>query len=304
MTPYVVIGDSKQREEWLELRRNGIGASDTPSILGVPGAWGSPMSVAVEKLSQEAPTEMSEWQEAGLRMEETIARWAVEEINKADPSAAEPTFDMYGLLIQSTDHPWMFATPDAVLTYTFGDEDVTVPLQIKNTIKASDWNEGPPPAVITQCLHEQIVMGAPFGFAATLLLGNRLRWGRIERCDYEQECIDIIHGTEDFWKKIQNRERIDVDGHPKTADAIRKRWPAAEAEKVIELDGNYVERDNERQRLAEQIKHLELQKEKIDNEFREAMKDASEAVLASGVVYSYKQGKRSRPLLRKEARDE
>ena len=51
--------DYKNREAWLEARRNGIGASDTPGILGV-SQWASPFSVAASKLSPDYAVEYSE----------------------------------------------------------------------------------------------------------------------------------------------------------------------------------------------------------------------------------------------------
>ena len=46
--PFEKLIHSGEREEWLKLRREGIGGSDAPAILGLVG-WASPMSVQADK---------------------------------------------------------------------------------------------------------------------------------------------------------------------------------------------------------------------------------------------------------------
>ena len=53
---YDLIGNSNQREEWLRLRRTGIGASDSPAILGA-SPWSSGLAVYAEKIDTDAPIE-------------------------------------------------------------------------------------------------------------------------------------------------------------------------------------------------------------------------------------------------------
>jgi len=297
MLPYEIIGDSADREAWLELRRTGIGASDVPSILQIPGAWGSPLHVAADKLGALEERPMTEYQEAGLRMEAPIAAWAVEDIKPFN-------YMHWGRLLRSTKYPWLICTPDFELQFTHGEASgLHVPLQIKNTVKAGDWKEEPPPAVIAQCLTEQIVTGVPFSYCATLLLGNRLRWAKIVRADYEELCAQIIEETGSFWEKVQSGKRIEVDASEKTREAIAALWPAEEG-KEIALDGGFVALDSEREAALSAAAEYKVMADGLSNEIREAMGDAEVATLPNGVVFTYKQGARSRPLLRKPAPEE
>ncbi|HUT86600.1 MAG TPA: YqaJ viral recombinase family protein [Candidatus Heimdallarchaeota archaeon] len=296
MTDYETLIDSSDRDAWLLMRRTGIGASDTASIMRVPGAWGSPLSVAAEKLTDEEPKPMSEYQEAGLRLEQTIAEWAAETIGDEEIETYECS--MFGKLCRSKKYPWMLATPDALIS-NFGDR-LDVPLQCKNTIY--DWSGEIPPHVLVQVLHEMIVLNVDRGYAATLQLGNRLRWGRVNRADHVDLERLIIEETGSFWEKIQNGNRIEPDGRKCTREAIAKLWPS-EVGKEITLDGSFVALDAHRMELLQDVKNAEEAADEIGNQIREAMRDAEVAYLSNGVTYTYKQGKRSRPLLRKAAKE-
>jgi predicted phage-related endonuclease len=67
------------RESWLKARKNGLGASDAATVLGM-GRFRRAYSVAVDKLTEAVDTEMDEMQEAGLRHEPTIAKWFAEKM--------------------------------------------------------------------------------------------------------------------------------------------------------------------------------------------------------------------------------
>lgn len=290
MSAYKIIGDSAEREEWLDLRRTLVCASDVASVLGVPGAWGSGLSVAVEKLGVGEIKSMSEPQEAGLRLEKPIAEWAAEEIGGE--------CEMHGFLLRSIKHPWLGCTPDAMICV----DGETVPLQVKNTIFASDWRNEPPPAVLVQVLTELIVTGAPFGYVCTLLMGNRLRWAKVVPAEHEPECEMILEETATFWWKLKHGERIEPDASEASRKAIERLWPAKEG-KTIALEGRFVGLDNARQDCLIQAKANQDKADEISNQIREAMGEAEHATLTNGVAYSYVQGKRSRPLLRKPAKE-
>ena len=105
MSDFDVIGSSAMREGWLQLRRRGIGSSDSPAILGL-SPFASPLSVYVDKLGLSDEREQTEQQKWGLILEPHI----VEEFARETGRTAEHRND----LLRSKSHPFMQATCDAV----------------------------------------------------------------------------------------------------------------------------------------------------------------------------------------------
>jgi predicted phage-related endonuclease len=302
MSAYEILCDSnKEPERWLELRRKHVGASETPAILGIEGHWGSRHAIAAEKLGVQDDRPTTEPQEAGKVLEQPIAEWCVQDIAKE--YGTELYCSMFGKLIRSKAFPWMGCTPDAVVhsdpvAYNLGVMDP--PLQVKNSI--FDWKEEIPPHVLVQVLHELIVLDAPVGYACCLMMGNRLRWGSVVRADHEELCSQIIYETSVFWWKLQHGERIEPDASKSCTEALNRLWPAKK-DRTIALPGDFVELDDMREKCLASARSAQTDADTISNEIREAMKDAEIATLPNGVEFHYRQGKRSRPLLRKPAKE-
>lgn len=76
-TPNDVGTYEVQSAEWLDLRQEGIGASDTPSILGAPGAFSTSLKVWAQKVGKALEETISEQTAElfhfGQRMEPLIA---------------------------------------------------------------------------------------------------------------------------------------------------------------------------------------------------------------------------------------
>jgi putative phage-type endonuclease len=264
-----VLGDSSHREEWLKMRRSGIGGSDAPAILGlVP--WASPTSVQMDKWGLADEPDEAEVVRWGRRLESVIAAGLGED----EGWDLEP----YGLLIRSRSHPWMLCTPD---TRRRSDG---VFVQIKNTMKADDWNERVPEAVVVQCQHEMAVTGHARCIAAALVLGNRLRWAYVERDEPFIEHV-LIPAERAFWEATQSMEPVAADGSEHTKRAYGRLWPQDSGE-TIALDGQFIDLDFERGELQGIVKTAQTRLDAIDNELRLAMKSATYAVLPNGVRYS------------------
>jgi len=268
---YEIIGDSADRDAWLALRRTGIGGSDAPAILGLVG-WASPSSVQADKWNLAPEAEDAEVMRWGRRLEDVIA----------EGLGADEGWEVfiYGLLLRSTRHPFMLCTPDA---QRLTDR---IFVQIKNTVKAEDWQERVPEAVWVQCQHEMAVTGDTRCIAAALILGNRLRWSYVERDDAFLETV-LIPAERDFWERTQNLEPAPADGSEHTKRAYQLLWPKDSGETVA-LDGYFTALDRERHELLGIKKTAEERLNSIDNEIRLALKDATFGVLQNGVVYSNK----------------
>lgn len=270
MDAFEVIGHSDYREEWLKLRRTGIGGSDAPSILGLT-SWASPSSVQADKwglLDEPADAEILRW---GRRLEPAILAGLAEELGVAIESD--------GRLLRSVEHPFMTCTPDGITAEGFW-------VQAKNTMLASEWEDGPPKRVWVQCQHEMAVTGAPEMIAAALLFGNRLVWQMVARDSvFIQEAL--IPAERHFWDLTDNAEPVDPDGSPHTKRALLALYPEDSGETVT-LDGSFTALDTELVRLKEEAKRIEGEIATIDNRFRHAIGSATTAALQNGASYTLK----------------
>jgi putative phage-type endonuclease len=270
MDHYEIIGDSADREHWLDLRRQGIGGSDAPAILGLV-AWASPASIQADKWGLSDEPDEAEVMRWGRRLEEAIRRGLADD----ERWDLEP----FGLLLRSRARPWQLCTPDARRA-----DGLFV--QIKNTVKAEDWRDQVPEAVYVQCQHEMAVTGHARCIAAALILGNRLRWAYVER---DQAFIEdvLLPAEEAFWKATLASEPVAADGSEHTRRAYERLWPQDSGESVL-LDGHFLDLDVEREELRTRMAECESRLNALDNEIRLAMKHASTGILPNGVSFTLK----------------
>ena len=224
--------------EWHLQRRGGIGASECAPILGLSHYEGdTAYSVWLSKTGRVpidlSTSEAAEW---GHILEPVIRDTAAERLGYDVATVGG---------LQSRRHEWMRASLDAVLMVP---DDGPIPLEVKSTsvYLAADWaDDQVPDRAELQVQHQLAVTGAPYGFVAGLIGGQRLV---IRRVDRDQELIDHIIAEESaFWRHVVEdtappvtaRESLaelvasagvpDVDElvvDPAVADEVR-RWAAA-----------------------------------------------------------------------------
>jgi putative phage-type endonuclease len=192
------------RDEWLALRRSGLGGSDVSAIAGL-NPWRGPMHVWLDKTGQMPdegePSEAMEW---GNLLEEPVAR------RFADKTQLDVR--QYKRLLAHPAHHWMLANCDRFVYPNAGRRPVA-PLEVKTT---SAWTDGwedeetIPDAPELQFRHYLEVTGLDHGYMAVLIGGQKFRWFRIERnLELGEQIIDIERR---FW------EDNVVAGRPPAAD--------------------------------------------------------------------------------------
>lgn len=228
-TTYQVLGHTSDAD-WLARRQQGIGASEIGAILGL-NRWATALDVYAEKLDygKSEPGESAEW---GRLLEPVI----LEEFGRRSGLTVFPD----GYLLRSVEHPWCLATLDGYAEV----DGQRVPVEVKTaTVYLEDeWAEGAPECYRAQVNQQLLVTGAPFGFIACLLGGQRLMWARIERD--EQLIRQIIRQGSEFWQRVQDRDPPPVqDGRDRAAlgrihseDGTETELPADVGELIASLD--------------------------------------------------------------------
>lgn len=215
---YEIIASSKDRDEWLDLRRQGLGASDIASVLGC--GFISPAELWAEKTGREEPRDLSdlEWIDWGLRLEPIIVA------AYSEPRYAGRPASPSGTLLRSKAHPWALATLDAT---TLHPVHGMIPLEVKkwSAFAADAWADGPPEPYKIQVHAQMLVTGAPCASVACLIGGDRLVWCDVERD--EATIARLIMEGRRFWDLVQRDEMPPPDGSPEWARVFRAVKPEA-----------------------------------------------------------------------------
>lgn len=196
---------------WLLQRREGVGASDCAPVLGM-GKWSGQTAYGVwidKRGMVPLSTETNEAMEWGHLLEPVIAAKAAEKLGMQELSIGG---------LKSRTRPWQRASLDRVL---ITPDDGPVPLECKNTsvYLQSDWaDDQVPDAAELQLQHQLAVTGAPYGYVAGLIGGNR---HVVRRVDRDQELIDHINAEEEvFWSHVQDGTTPPVTARESLSDII------------------------------------------------------------------------------------
>jgi putative phage-type endonuclease len=277
--PYTVVEKVSNREAWLEARKQGIGASDVPVILGL-SPFKSRNQLYLEKCGMDdEPDEMSEPMKMGLRLEPVIAEIYQEETGRETWGGGE--------LLRSTRNTNMMCTLDR-LTRVNASSD-PIPLQIKLSGWVAKWSDGLPPDVHAQIQSEMFVYGSTECSLVVLLNGTRMYWD-----DYslEPEFIHdlVLPNVNDFMEHVRNKDMpIEIDGSDECRKLLTKLYGEGDEAAVANLGGEFVSYDEEREEIRAKQKALKEAYEAHGNRFREAIGAATLAFLPNGVSYTWKQ---------------
>jgi len=279
---YRTIYDGRNRDEWLELRRQGIGASDVPSIMGI-SRFGSPMSVYADKRSRiDSSIEMPEDQPSGVQ---NFGSFYEAKLIRDYRALSGRMAYRSTRLLQSKRWPWMFATIDGVQA-----EDGTPLGLIECKTDLYEW-DGVPPDVDIQVQAQFAVTGFDWGTIALYWRAScQTDWKDVEpRQDMIEEIANV---TQDFVGRIEQGVPPDPDYSDSCKRALFSLYPKQEAGKSIvpdEGDGAELLQVKERlQDLKKAIATLDIEKSELENKIKAYMKDAEQLTLPDGEGYTWK----------------
>lgn len=270
--------------DWHEWRRQGIGGSDVPAILGLV-SWGSPWSVWADKMGLVPPSEETQPLRIGKRMEAVLS--------------AEFT-DTTGLVIvgeqtwcHDTEHPWRRCTVDGFVAECVDPLGVweaktdrrgralwhtweNVPLSMR---AQATWNAG--------------------------VTGLHAAWLTVMHTGLEVEHIEIPYDHDDY---LWMAEKVDAfwhdhvltetppqaDGSDATAAAIAAAWGEHQPGLHADLT-DLVEAITDRADLREQADEIADALLVLDNRIKVALGDAEIGTVAGVEVFTYRtqQGRRT-----------
>jgi len=214
------INDKEQRTEWLELRRQGIGGSDAPIVLGL-SRYKSPVGLWLEKTGQIVPEEAGEAAYWGQKLEDIVAKefmlrtgMRVRQDNK---------------MRNNTEHPFMIANLDRLI---IGKHE-GLECKTASAYRKDGWtDDNIPDAYYVQCQHYMAVTGYKTWHIACLIGGNTFVHKAVARD--EEFIAKLIEVEREFWDHVVNGTMPAVDGSDACADTLKSLYPESNG-KVVAL---------------------------------------------------------------------
>ena len=262
------------REEWLALRKQGIGGSDAAAACGL-SRWNSPLGLWLEKTSSDTQSVYNEAMFWGTTLEPVIRDVFSTKIGKV--------VEVMPYIFQSEDYPFMIADIDGIVREDDGSVSL-VEIKTVSAFKAGEWADGLPAEYYIQIQHYLVVCELPRAYVVYLIGGNELHYEIVERDEETIRTIIMLESA--FWDKVVRRQKPDVDEN--SAEALDQLYPASNKTSIILPD--------EADKLLDDymaIKAIEddvkKQKNLLENQLKSMLGEAECAKSRNGFSVSWKE---------------
>lgn len=241
-------------EEWLRLRKQGIGGSDAGAVCGI-NPYRSAFNVYSDKISDTTDTEDNERMRQGRDLEDYCAK----RFSEATGLKVHRTNYIY----QHECHPFMIADLDRVIV----GENAGLECKTASAWSLDKWRslETVPESYILQCQHYMAVMGYDHMYLACVILGAGFVYYKIPRND--ELIANLILLEQNFWENHVLAGVIpDPDGS-KAFDDMLSTYFDAKKESAIPLIG-FDQDLRRRKELISLISKIEIEKKTIDQKLK------------------------------------
>lgn len=261
------------QEEWLEIRKRGIGGSDVAGIMGI-NPWASPLTVYLDKVGVTGKKETNEKMEIGTELEPFLREKFRKKMSKELTDLKVITVKK---ILFHQEHNFILANVDGLVyckEYGWGI------LELKTTSErnSSEWvDDVIPNNYMCQVQHYLFVTGLQYAYIACLIGGQKFVVKRILR---DNELIDILFDKERFfWEEfVVKRIPPAPIGIESEEDAAKLAFPTADKTEISLPDELFNELE-QYQSLKEEIKEKEKQIKAFEVKMKFIMGNASKATL-------------------------
>lgn len=269
------------RAAWLAERRSIIGASESPTILGVGYSGASVLDLWAKKtgrlpLDDGEENEFFEW---GHAIQPVALRIFSKRTGMQVSDPGEFTVARHPSI------PWLGATLDGIADTPEG----LAVVECKNVgaYNSRDWEADEPPLrVNVQIQHQIEVAGATHGYAVACVGGNKLVWRRVNRDD--RFIAVMLERLAEFWRLVETDTPPEVDGSEATSRTLARLYPDDTGAMTL-LPDESDQWDAELVAVKAELKNLEERERLLKNRFAAALESATLGQTPGGVTYTYKQ---------------
>ncbi len=271
---------SLEREEWLQVRKRGIGSSDAASAVGLC-PYKSQLELWMEKTGRTVRSEEPGQDNPmywGTLLEPFVA--------VAYAERTERKVRRVNAVLQHPTYSFMLANIDREVV---GAADVQI-LECKTAGEFGSrlWRDGVPEYVQLQVQHQLAVTGKQTADVAVLLCGQKLEVHRVERDEEVISRLIVLEAR--FWDHVTEDTPPPADGSESAAKALRSLYrgndTSVDFTEDTELSGTFAGLVS----LREEIAHMDKRAEQMRQQLEQSMGDASKAIFQEGEI-TYRRSK-------------
>lgn len=243
----------KSREQWLELRKCNVGASEVAALFGCQPAYAMSHYTLwhVKRGDIPEPTVDGERPAWGFRLEDAIAEAAAEKLGIT-------SYRRSGYWRHKT-VPGLGCTPDFIC------ENGSRLLECKNVdwlVYRKQWDGEPPKHILLQAQTQMACTGADIVDVCGLVGGNDLKTFPIER---RPKIVTAIEARIlDFWESIANGKEPPIDDTVSTAETVQALFPHDNGDDALED----MRHDSELPNLCASLTHVSATRRDAQKEER------------------------------------
>ena len=246
-------------EQWLKLRKTGIGGSDAGAVCGL-NPYSSAMKVFQDKISDTVEEADNEAMRIGHDLEDYVAK----RFTEATGLKVRKSNFMY----RSKEHPYMLADVDRLVV----GEDAGLECKTASAYSVDKWADGNIPLhYVMQCYHYMSVTGKRTWYLAAVILGKEFVYHKLE---WDDELIQHLIAVEgEFWNEhVVKRVIPTPDGSRACDEVIESYFPKAKKKDAITLVG-FDEKLKRREEILGFISELQEEQKQIEQEVKMFMQE-------------------------------
>lgn len=273
------------RLEWLKERQKGIGGSDAAAAVGL-SPWKTPYELWLDKT-----------QEITEERDESYFRWG----HLLEPVIRQEYSNVTGFGVLNPNeclthpkHPFALANLDGIVVETPGDEPRRL-FEGKTAsafIPASEFGDPGtdevPVQYLMQCQHYMGVTGYSLTDLAVLIGGSDFRIYTIEADPELQE--ELFSQEAEFWDYVVRNEPPPPTSH----EDVKRRWSKCLTADMVEAEPQHFAKWERLGEIREQQKGLEAERDEIEKELKQHIKDAAGIAYCGTPLATWKSNKDSR----------
>lgn len=266
------------REDWLRVRKNGIGSSDAAAAVGL-NPYQSMLELWLIKTGRDAelpqidPSDDSHPTYWGTLLEPFVAEYYTRHTGRR--------VRRVNAVLQHPEHAWMLANIDREIV---GAPDVQI-LECKTSggFGVRLWKDGVPEYVLVQVQHQLAVTGRQAADVCVVLGGQEARIHRIERDD--ELIAHLIELERRFWHYVETDTPPPADGSDSAAQALQALYPRDRGLSIdLSVEPAMTEAFTRLVALRAELADKEKQEALLKQTLQQRMGEASRACFPEGEI--------------------
>lgn len=252
------------REEWLDVRKSGIGSSEVATIVGL-NPWETPYQLWRRKVGIDAPKEENFAMKAGHYLEDAVSRFWADETGREIIKRSAVDW-----IIRDNDRPYLQVSPDRTYWLTGEKRNDTNKgiLECKTTQMAVDADDLPK-HWFCQVQYQLGVAGLEHGSLAWLCSGREFGYKDIDLVpDFYQWLVEEVSR---FW---QDNIFARVEPSAVSVKDVLLKYNRHADGKIIEVGADIFDACSELREIKKQIKGLETTQSELEERIKLAFGDA------------------------------